>query len=85
MSRMWRLSLVVAISLSSAAALPKPQEHGQGEHNMELGNIDNVGVMSQTRIMRGFVNIEKLPYVIGVIRLSLIQLGELYDAFILIP
>lgn len=44
MARMWRLSLVAAVTLSSAAALPKPQEHGQPEHAMELGNIDNVGV-----------------------------------------
>ena len=44
MTRMWRLSLVAAVTLSSAAALPKPQEHGQPEHAMELGNIDNVGV-----------------------------------------
>ena len=46
MARMWRLSLVMAaVSLTSAAALPKPQEHGNPEHNMELGSIDNVGVI----------------------------------------
>ena len=46
MARMCRLSMVlVAFSLTSAAALPKPQEHGNPEHNMELGNIDNVGVI----------------------------------------
>ena len=45
MARMWRLSLVMAaFSLSSAAALPKPQEHANTEHGMELGSIDNVGV-----------------------------------------
>ena len=45
MARMWRLSLVMAaFSLTSAAPLPKPQEHGNPEHGMELGNIDNVGV-----------------------------------------
>ena len=56
MSRMWRLSLVVAITLNCASALPKPQEHSQAEHNMELGNIDNVGVISQMRIIKGVLS-----------------------------
>ena len=59
MSRMWRLSLVVAITLNCASALPKPQEHSQAEHNMELGNIDNVGdisQMSQMRIINGVLS-----------------------------
>ena len=46
MARMLLPGLAVALSLclTSAAALPAPQDHpGQQEHNMELGNIDNVG------------------------------------------
>ena len=57
MALMWRLSLAMAaLSLTYTAALPKPQEHGNPEHNMELGNIDNVGDISQMRIIKGVLS-----------------------------
>ena len=55
-------------------ARPGGAQHGARQHRQRgchESDEDNEGF---------FVNIEKLPYIIGVIRLSLIQLDELYDA-----
>ena len=55
-------------------ARPERAQHGARQHRQRgchESDEDNEGF---------FVNIEKLPYIIGVIRLSLIQLDELYDA-----